>query len=95
MGDVLVRLPGVLEPAAGNQHTIAVDCPAGATVGQLLDVLARDYPVLGRRIRDETGAIRRFVNLYLDGEDVRRLAGTDTAVGPGQQVDIIQSVAGG
>jgi molybdopterin converting factor small subunit len=51
--------------------------------------------VLGRRIRDETGALRRYVNVYVDGEDVRLLGGVSTEVAPGQEIQILQSVAGG
>ncbi|GAA1111997.1 hypothetical protein GCM10009582_06980 [Arthrobacter flavus] len=51
--------------------------------------------MFARRIRDETGALRRYVNVYVDGEDVRRLAGLSTPVPPGAEVMIIQSVAGG
>jgi molybdopterin converting factor small subunit len=65
------------------------------TVGSLLDAVAAEYAVLGRRLRDETGALRRFVNVYVDGDEVRRLQGLDTRVSPGQEVLVIQSVAGG
>jgi molybdopterin converting factor small subunit len=65
------------------------------TVGFLLDSLAGDYPVLARRLRDETGALRRYVNIYVNGDEVRRLQGLDTEVAAGQEVVIIQSVAGG
>jgi molybdopterin converting factor small subunit len=50
--------------------------------------------LLGRRLLDETGQLRRFVNLYVEGEDVRRSAELDTPIGEGQKVQIIQSVAG-
>ena len=48
-----------------------------------------------RRLRDETGTLRRYVNIYVNGEEIRRLQGLDTEVAPGQEVLIIQSVAGG
>ncbi|GAT87351.1 ThiS/MoaD family protein [Paenarthrobacter nicotinovorans] len=65
------------------------------TVGQLLDSVTGDYPVLARRLRDETGALRRFVNIYVNGDEVRRLNGLETEVAAGQEVLIVQSVAGG
>jgi molybdopterin converting factor small subunit len=54
-----------------------------------------DYPVLARRLRDETGALRRYVNIYVNGDEVRRLQGLETEVAAGQEVLVIQSVAGG
>ncbi|MDQ1621762.1 MAG: sulfur-carrier protein, partial [Actinomycetota bacterium] len=53
------------------------------------------YPALSRRLRDETGAIRRYVNIYVNGNEIRRLQGLATRVAPGQEVLVIQSVAGG
>jgi sulfur-carrier protein len=51
--------------------------------------------VFDRRVRDETGALRRHVNVYVDGEEVRRLSGLDTPVPSGAEVMVVQSVAGG
>jgi molybdopterin converting factor small subunit len=65
------------------------------TVGKLLETVTRDYPVLARRLRDETGALRRYVNIYVNGDEVRRLQGLETEVAAGQEVLVIQSVAGG
>ncbi|HKU10938.1 MAG TPA: MoaD/ThiS family protein, partial [Sinomonas sp.] len=59
------------------------------------DSLAGPYPILARRIRDETGRLRRYVNVYVDGEDVRRRDGLETPVADGQEILVIQSVAGG
>jgi molybdopterin converting factor small subunit len=64
-------------------------------VGEVLDALAADHPLLGRRIRDETGALRRFVNVYVDGDDVRFGQGLATAVRDGAVVQVLPSVAGG
>ena len=92
---ITVVLPGVLQPLAGGQPVLTAPDAGPCTVGKLLDIVTEGYPVLGRRLRDETGALRRYVNLYVDGDEVRRLRGLDTPVGPGQEVLIIQSVAGG
>jgi molybdopterin converting factor small subunit len=91
---VEVLLPGVLADLAGGQRRLEVD-PVSATVAGLLDALAGRHPVLERRIRDEAGALRRFVNVYVDGDDVRFAAGVDTAVPDGAVVHVLPSVAGG
>lgn len=91
---VTMRLPAVLADLAGGRRTVTVT-PAPPTVGALLDSLAVDHPVLVRRIRDETGTLRRFVNVYVDGEDVRHLDGLGTAVPAGGVVQVLPSVAGG
>ena len=88
-------LPSVLQPLAGGQSVLTAPADGPVTVASLLDVLAASYAVLGRRLRDETGALRRFVNIYVDGDEVRRLQGLDTEVLPGREVLIVQSVAGG
>jgi molybdopterin converting factor small subunit len=92
---VQVLLPRLLSECTGGRTSMSVDLPATATVGGLLDALAAEHPVLDRRVRDETGALRRHVNVYVDGEDVRRLAGLHTPVPAGAEVMVVQSVAGG
>lgn len=91
---VELLLPGALADLAGGRRRLAVE-PDGGTVGHVLDALALEHPRLARRIRDETGALRRFVNLYVDGEDVRFDRGLDTAVREGAVVQVLPSVAGG
>jgi molybdopterin converting factor small subunit len=91
---VQVVLPGVLAPLAGGEKHLAVE-PKGSTLGDVLDVLAADHPLLGRRIRDETGKVRRFVNVYVDGDDVRFAEGLATPVRDGSEVTVLPSVAGG
>ena len=91
---VEVVLPGVLADLAGGQKHLRVDV-GGGTLGDLLDVLAADHPLLGRRIRDETGALRRFVNVYVDGEDARYEGALAAAVRDGAVVQVLPSVAGG
>jgi molybdopterin synthase sulfur carrier subunit len=92
---VTIVVPRTLMSVAGEQHTLSIDVGTGRTLAGVLDLLAVDYPVFDRRVRDETGALRRYVNVYLDGEDVRQLDGAQTEVKPGQEIQIIQSVAGG
>jgi molybdopterin converting factor small subunit len=91
---VEVVLPGVLADLAGGQKHLRLDVPGG-TLGDLLDALAADHPMLGRRIRDETGALRRFVNVYVDGEDARYEGALAASVRDGAVVQVLPSVAGG
>jgi sulfur-carrier protein len=91
---VQVLLPGVLAAMAGGEKHLDVD-PTGETLGDLLDALESRHPMLGRRIRDETGQVRRFVNVYVDGEDIRFNGGLTTPVRDGAEVQVLPSVAGG
>jgi sulfur-carrier protein len=92
---VSVALPGVLRPYAGGEAAVEVPAEQAPTLGAVLDVLAERHPALDRRLRDEQGALRRYVNFYLDGEECRRLAGAATPVPDGAEILIIPSVAGG
>lgn len=94
-GGVTVRVPRALSSIVGGNRSVHVPLDSASTVSRVLDVLAGEFPILGRRIRDETGALRRYVNVYVDGEDVRLLDGVGTEVTPGQELQILQSVAGG
>ena len=91
---VQVLLPSVLASLAGGAKHLDVDLQ-GETLADLLDALAADHPMLGRRIRDETGQVRRFVNVYVDGDDVRYQQGVATPVPDGAVVQVLPSVAGG
>jgi sulfur-carrier protein len=91
---VEVVLPGVLADLAGGCKHLVVEA-GGGTVRELLDAVGADHPLLERRIRDEAGALRRFVNVYVDGDDVRWSGGLDTAVRDGAVVQVLPSVAGG
>jgi sulfur-carrier protein len=91
---VQVLLPGALASLAGGAKHLDVE-PAGGTLADVLDALAAQHPLLARRIRDETGKVRRFVNVYVDGDDVRFEGGLDTTVRDGAEVQVLPSVAGG
>jgi molybdopterin converting factor small subunit len=91
---VQVLLPGALAGLAGGARHLELQ-PSGGTLADVLDALAVEHPVLCRRIRDETGTVRRFVNLYVDGEDVRFAGGLSTPVRDGAEVQVLPSVAGG
>jgi sulfur-carrier protein len=91
---VRVRLPAALADLADGRREVVVRASV-ATVGGVLGALATDVPTVALRIRDETGAIRRFVNVYVDGNDIRHLDGLATLTPDGSTVHILPSVAGG
>jgi sulfur-carrier protein len=93
--EISVVLPSVLHPLASGQSMLTAPADGEVTVEWLLDTVTREYPALSRRLRDETGAVRRYVNIYVNGNEIRRLQGLATRVAPGQEVLVIQSVAGG
>ncbi|OZM70934.1 molybdopterin synthase sulfur carrier subunit [Amycolatopsis antarctica] len=90
-----VRLPSMLRPIVGGESSLPVDLDGPATLGGVLDRLRERYPALERRLRDERGTLRRYVNFYVDGEECRRLDGAGTALRDGAEVVVIPSVAGG
>lgn len=92
---VTVLIPTLLRQYVDGRSAVRLDVADGGDVASLLDGLGEGRPLLEQRIREETGALRRYVNIYVDGEDVRRLDGLATAVPAGATVMIMQSVAGG
>ncbi len=92
---VLVLLPGVLRAVAAGSSQLEVELATPATLADLLDELKRRQPALERRLRDERGRLRRYVNFFVDGEECRALRGSATPLPAGARVDIIPSVAGG
>ena len=92
---VVLRVPRVLAADLGGAREVRLPVPVTGDLRGLLDGLRGPHPALERRVRDETGALRRFVNVYVDGVDVRRRDGLATPVGAGRTVEVIQSVAGG
>lgn len=91
---VRVLLPGVLADLAGGCRQLEIELPPG-NLADLLDAVGALHPVLVRRVRDETGGVRRYVNVYVDGADVRGEQGLLTAVRAGAVVHVLPSVAGG
>lgn len=87
-----VRIPTPLRTVTGGNATVEVD---GATVGEVLAALEAAYPGIGERVLDDGGALRRFVNVFVDDEDVRFQQGLATPVAGGATVSIIPAVAGG
>jgi molybdopterin synthase sulfur carrier subunit len=89
---ITVKLPTQLRDAAGGATSVSVD---GSTVGEALDGLYAEHGELKSRIADDSGELRRFVNVYLKGEDIRFLDGLGTPVADGDEVTILPAVAGG
>ena len=88
---VTVKIPTQLREATEGEASAEVD---GATVGEVLDSLYARYGELRSRIAED-GGLRRFVNVYVAGEDIRFLEGLDTPVSDGDEVTILPAVAGG
>ena len=87
-----VKLPTQLRDAAGG--ATSADAP-GSTVGEVLEALYAEHGELRERISDGDGGLRRFVNVYVSGEDIRFLDGLETEVGESDEVTILPAVAGG
>lgn len=88
-------VPRLLQTLVGGSAELRLDVDGGATVSELLDAIGAQFPTFNRRLRDETGSLRRYVNIYLEGTDIRRLQGLQTQAAAGQELMVIQSVAGG
>jgi molybdopterin synthase sulfur carrier subunit len=89
---VVVKIPTQLRAAAGGEAEAQID---GATVQEILNGLFERHEELRVRIADDDGSLRRFVNVYLAGEDIRFLDGLATPVVDGAELTILPAVAGG
>jgi MoaD family protein len=89
---VEVRLPTVLRPHAGGTSTVTVD---GATIGEVLNNLVASYPGMAGQVLTDEGSLHRFVNVYVNDDDVRYLEQLDTKVNDGDTISILPAVAGG
>jgi molybdopterin synthase sulfur carrier subunit len=89
---VTVKLPTQLRASAGGEGAVVVE---GSTVGEALDALYGAHPELRERLSDEDGTLRRFINVYVNGDDIRFGELLDTPVADGQEVQILPAVAGG
>jgi molybdopterin synthase sulfur carrier subunit len=87
-----VKIPPVLRPQTGGESEIAV---GGTTVGEVLSVLADTHPESRGQLFSEDGELNRYVNVYLNDEDVRVLDGLDTGVSDADTVVILPAMAGG
>ncbi len=89
---VKVRIPTPLRKLTQDKDTVQA---AGATVGDIVNDLETQYPGIQERLCDEKGELRRFVNIYLNDEDIRFAQGKSTPVKDGDEVSIIPAIAGG
>ena len=89
---VMTRIPGPLRRLTNGQDKADV---TGSTLGACIDELDAQFPGIKDRLLDESGQMRYFVNVYLNGEDVRFLQGLDTPTKSGDELSIVPAVAGG
>ena len=90
---VKVRIPAPLRTLTGDQGVITAD--GAATLQELVDELEASYPGMRERLCEDDGELRRFVNVFVNGEDVRFLEGLGSALAEGDEVSIVPAVAGG
>jgi molybdopterin synthase sulfur carrier subunit len=90
--EVRVRIPTPLKKLAGEQDVIKAE---GSTVAEVLRWLTETYPGLKERLQDERGEVRRFINIYVNDEDIRFMKNLETPLNEGDQLSIIPAIAGG
>jgi sulfur-carrier protein len=89
---VRVNLPTVLRAQAGGAKSVTAE---GSTVGEVLRSLEREYPGLAGQVIDGEGSLHKFVNVYLNDDDVRYMSSLDTTVTDTDELSILPAVAGG
>ena len=89
---ILVRIPTPLQRFTQNQAAVQAE---GSTVLEVLDHLEQHFPGIRERLCDDRGAVRKFINLYLNDEDIRFMDGEKTALKDGDELAIIPAIAGG
>ena len=88
----IVRIPPVLRPAVGGEKELTAD---GSSVGEILQAVAESHPETQSQLFSADGGLNRYVNVYLNDEDVRVLEGLETTVGDGDTLVILPAMAGG
>jgi molybdopterin synthase sulfur carrier subunit len=90
-------MPSVLIPTPLRKLTNELDTVqvAGATISELINNLDLAFPGLKNRVCDENGTVRRFVNVYVNGDDIRFLQENDTAIKENDEISIVPAIAGG
>ena len=89
---ITVRIPTPLRRVTDGQDKVDTN---GATLREIIDSMESQFPGIKERLCDENGGLRNFVNVYVNGEDVRFLEGIDSATGDGDEISIVPAVAGG
>lgn len=92
MGQVTVRIPTPLKPIVDNQAEVSA---SGNTIEEVFGGLIEKYPDLTKRLYDENKQLRRFINVYVNDEDIRFLDGASTEVKEGDEISIVPAIAGG
>ncbi len=90
--EVQVNVTSVIQKTVGGQRAVTAE---GGTVAELIDDIERRYPGFRSQLVDEGGQLHRFVNVYLNDEDVRFLQGAETTLSEGDEVSILPALAGG
>jgi len=89
---IKVRIPTPLQKLTKNQAEVACD---GASIGEIIASLEQQFPGIKERLCDPNGQLRRFINVYVNEEDIRFLEGSDTKLKDGDDISIIPAIAGG
>ena len=89
---VTIRIPTQLRPLTAGEGEIVLEA---TTVREAISALDSAHPGIGERLLDESGELRRFVNVFVADEDVRFLEGLNTPLAPGQTLSVVPAVAGG
>lgn len=89
---VKVRVPTPLRTVTGGLSDIESEAPS---VAECIKELESRFPGFSDRVLDESGEVRRFVNVFVNGEDIRFLSGLDTSLKPGDELSIVPAMAGG
>jgi len=90
---ITILVPGPLRTEVAGEARLSV--PPMDTLGDVLGEVSRRWPRLGRRICDEQGQLRRYVNIYIEGEECRAISGLRTPITDGMEIQVLPSVAGG
>ncbi|HEY5120635.1 MAG TPA: MoaD/ThiS family protein [Acidimicrobiales bacterium] len=88
----VLRIPTVLRPAMGGETTITVE---GTTIGAVLSDVTERYPAVKGQLLNEDGTLHRFLNVYVNDDDVRYLGGVDAPVADSDEITLLPAVAGG
>ena len=89
---VMVRIPNPLRKLTNEEDKVSLE---GSTLQEILDALETKYPGIKERLCEETGELRNFVNVYINGEDSRFLDGLSSSINSGDEISIVPAVAGG
>ena len=90
---IRVKIPTPLRKLTKEQEVIEID--SCTNIAQLIDSLEKSFPGIKERLCDEKGEVRRFINVYLNDEDIRFLKNRETSVKSGDEVSIVPAIAGG